>query len=230
MIAAAKLLFVGVVCCFLCAPALLADTLVTQTCTIAAQNISYNSTCDFNSFDTTLGVLQSVTMQLTGVSGTAEPLQSNFSSTDSITFFDSITMVAMTLTGADGTQAVATATSDPCDGSVSPLAFKIATCGATTFSGVTGSIVSASNLADYEQVGLIFIIPITARGYLAAASGNSDDPNSSGNLAFGGTGSIGGTLTLTYDFTPEPASPVLCGGSLLILAIFLRKRHLRARE
>jgi hypothetical protein len=112
---------------------------------------------------------------------------------------------------------------------VAPLTFGIATCGATTFGGLSSSAVSATVLADYEEVGSIFTIPINARGYQAGASGQSTDPNSSGNLAYGGSGSIGGILTLTYGYAavPEPGTPALCGGSLLILAIFLRKRQSR---
>jgi hypothetical protein len=61
--------------------------------------------------------------------------------------------------------------------------------------------------------------------YSAAGHGGA---NSGGNLYFGGDGSIGGLLVLTYDFVaPEPGTPALCGGSLLILAIFLRKRQSR---
>lgn len=208
---------------------MLADILITQTCTINPASVPYSSACNFDSFDTTRGTLDSVTMQLSGVNGTVTPLQYNFSSQYKISFYGSIASVAMNLTGPDGTQAVATATSDPCAGTIAASTFGIATCGATTFGGLSGSAVSATVLADYEEVGAIFQIPINARGYQAGASGQSTDPNSSGNLAYGGVGSIGGILTLTYAYAPvpEPATPALCGGSLLILAAFLRKRRLQ---
>lgn len=226
---ATRLFFSCIIGCFLAVPAMLAETMITQTCTINPAGVPYSSACNFNSFDTTLGTLDSVTMQLSGVNGAVSPLQYNFSAQYAIAFYDSIASVAMTLTGPDGTQAVAMATSDPCAGTIAAYTFGVATCGATTFGGLSGSSVSATVLADYEEVGSIFVIPITARGYQAGASGQSTDPNSSGNLAYGGVGSIGGILTLTYSFTPapEPTTPALCGGSLLILAVFLRKRRSR---
>jgi hypothetical protein len=230
MRAATKLFFSCIVCCFLGVPAMLADTLITQTCAIAVQGVNFtDNTCSFNSFDSDYGTLESVTLQITGVGGTVLPEQNNTSSTYTITFTKSVATIEMDLTGPDGTVASVLETSRACSGSVGPNSTN-KSCSQTSFGGLSGDVVSATDLTAYEAVGTTFLVPVTASGYIASAGG-SGGANSAGNLFFGGDGSIGGTLVLTYTFiAPEPTSPVLCGGSLLILAAFLRKRHLQVSE
>jgi hypothetical protein len=226
MTAATRLLLIGVACCFLAAPTMRADTLIAQSCPIAVQPIEYiDNSCSFSSFDTNDGILVTVALQITGVSGSALPEQQN-NSASTLGFTNSVATIEMYMTGPDGTVASVTDTSSGCNGSVAANSTNTS-CTSTGFSGISGSAVLASDITQYEEVGSTFAIPVSAIGYLFSASGQGGF-GSAGELFFGGTGSIGGLLVVTYDYTsPEPATPVLCGGSLLILAAFLRQRHLR---
>jgi hypothetical protein len=65
---------------------------------------------------------------------------------------------------------------------------------------------------------------------LASAGGSGIfGQNSAGFLSFGGDGTIGGVLTVTYNYTggsiPEPTTMALLGAGMIGLAAISRKRR-----
>lgn len=102
MTAATKIALISLVCCFVCAPTMFGDNVITQTCTIAQTAPPYTDSCTFNDFNTLLGPLNWVSLYLTDVGGNAQPQQTNIGGTD-LTFSESYTTVIMTMTGPDGT-------------------------------------------------------------------------------------------------------------------------------
>ncbi len=232
MTAATKIALISLVCCFVCAPTMFGDNVITQTCTIAQTAPPYTDSCTFNDFNTLLGPLNWVSLYLTDVGGNAQPQQTNIGGTD-LTFSESYTTVIMTMTGPDGTVSTVSQSTpgappgDPslgCSGTV--LAHSTnTTCPTTDFSGLSGNLATAATLSDYEAVGSGFTLSVSAVS--RQNSFGSGGPGSGGTLFFGGDGMIGGELILTYDYNPEPRTMALCGGALLLLVGLLRKSHVR---
>jgi hypothetical protein len=222
MTASSRLLFIGAAGCLLCAPALLADSLLTQTCVIAPLNMAYNSTnCVFNYFNTSLGTLDNVTLQIASLDGTGYAQQFNPGG-PTASFTDSAATFALTGNSyADGTRVTATATSGSCGGSVQSGTTN--NCASTALSGADGVVNDAASPGDYAAVSGQFSVHLTAN---YTASGTI----TSGQLTFTGAGSIGFSVVVTYYYipyaspTPEPGTPILCGGLLLILTAFVRRR------
>jgi len=221
-----RLTLLAILCVCLFVPAALADT-ITETCTPVVPNteaIPYNLTCDVPQFDSTTGILTGVTFQIVSAGGTVLPEQINVNSTSSYTFTNSIATISFTYTGPDSTAVEVDATSSACSGTA-PAGETNSSCAVTNFSGLSSGLVSvpAADLSEYEGIGAGTVI-ISASGQLLSASGNGG-PGSAGQLFFGGTGTIGGTLEVTYTYTPEPASMALLGGGLIALASLGRKRR-----
>jgi hypothetical protein len=103
--------------------------------------------------------------------------------------------------------------------------------GQLIINGLTGSgsnSRSASNLAPFEGLGA-GTVTATVVTSNTTGTGSSTDPNSS-QLSYGGSGSIGAILTVTYNFSevstlPEPATCSLVGGALLAAFCFIRRRR-----
>ena len=205
---------------------MLAETVLTQTCVIAPLDMSINGTyCYFNYFNTSLGTLDIVTLQIASLDGNGYAQQYNPGG-PTATFTGAVASFALTGTSlaGDATRATAAATSGSCDGSVPDDGFTHK-CASSALSGADGVVTDASTPGDYAAVNGTFNVHITAN---YTASGTI----TSGQLIFSGGGNIGFTVIVSYYYnpfagpTPEPATPILCGGSLLILAAFLRMRNL----
>ncbi len=220
MTAANRIPLIGIVCTVLCTPAMMADSLMTVTCAIQPKNMVYNGTsCSFTGFETSLGTLENATLQITGLNGTGYAEQYNYGG-GAVGFTDLVATISLTAAGPDGAQSTATAVSGSCAGSVP--AQGNTSCTPSSLSGADGVVADAFTLSDYEAMSGPFSIRVTAT---YSASGTIAGP---GSLTFVGAGSIGLTINVTYYYdavAPEPATPILCGGLLSILAAFLGKRR-----
>ena len=221
-----KLVIAALLGLCLLVPGVFAGT-VTQVCSpvISPTVIAYVDDCTINPFNPALGTLDSVTLQLSGVSGTVKPQQTNIGGTP-LTFSNSIAALSLTFseTGIGALPLVTVSqTSAPCADTVDPNSVYTG-CASTPFSALSSSSVSDPNLAYYEVGGLV---TLAGSGDLASASG-SGGPGSGGFLYFGGNGTIGGELDVTYNYTagtPEPTSMALLGAGLIGLAALARKRR-----
>ncbi|MEO5926525.1 MAG: choice-of-anchor E domain-containing protein [Bryobacteraceae bacterium] len=212
---------------------------ITQTCTIAVQAVPYDSAvgappnpCSFNLFNSSTGTLLGVTLQISGVGGSVQAQQTNTSLTTNYTFTNSVTTIGLVFTGPDATiVSVNQASTPPCSGTVNANTTNT-TCAATVFSGLNGPVVAAASIAAYQGAGG-GSFNVNASGQLVSASG-SGGPGSAGRVFFGGDGSIGGTVTLSYDYTPgqssvpEPSTSALIGSGLIGLFALARRRSRRS--
>ncbi len=221
-----KLILAVLALCLVGAPSMWGTPII-QSCTISVGPIDgYPQSCTFSAFNTSLGTLNSVTLQLTGVSGTVFPEQSNSSTTQTFTFTSSVTTIFMQMAGPDSFLVEVTQGSASCGGSVGPRSTN--ECSATSFSSLSTTALSDPNLSAYESGPVV----VTASGGTQDSSGTGST-GSSGKLFFGGDGTIGGTLTLIYNYTPpppripEPATLLLMGGSLTVFGMMFRKRFPR---
>lgn len=195
-----KLLLAAVLAACLLAPSMFAGT-VTQTCTPSVpttQGISYTLDCTINAFNTSLGTLTGVTLQLTGVGGSVLPEQTNIN-TVPLNFTGSTATLEMSYTE-DGSSTILvyeTATSGACAGVVAAGSTNTS-CGSTPFSNLASAVDPDTNLAYYETGGTV---TLAGSGGLdgVTGSGVNGQPNA-GKLFFGGDGTIGGVLTVTYDY------------------------------
>jgi hypothetical protein len=138
----------------------------------------------------------------------------------------------MTMTGPDGLTVTVTPTSGLCSGTVDAHS-ENTSCTQTPFTPVSSGVVTLTSLSPgglgaFEGTGTMSF-EIDTSGFLIGASGG----NSSLHVTYGGDGSIGGTLDVTYNYTPpppkipEPATLLLMGGSLTVFGMMFRKRFPR---
>jgi len=210
-------------------PGMFAGTVV-QTCTPTLPTttpIPYEDDCTISAFNTSLGTLENVTLQITGVGGSVIPEQTN-GSAGQLTFTNSIATIDLSFTeyGSVAELVDVSQTSSACNGIVNAKSTNT-TCTSTPFSGLSSAVGTDTNLSFYETGGLVTLV---GDGELFSAYGQGG-MGSAGELSFGGDGTIGGELTVTYDYTtpdgsaPEPATMALLGGGLIGLAAIIRRRR-----
>lgn len=92
----------------------------------------------------------------------------------------------------------------------------------TIGSGSNGPILT--NLSQYE----LGVLPVVFMASAGDASFGGTETGRAGDLFFGGTGVIGGTLDVDYTYTsqtaPEPVTQFLVGGALLVIGMRLRRK------
>jgi hypothetical protein len=218
-----KFLLAAVLAALLLAPGVFAGT-VTQTCAPSVSTttpISYTSDCTINPFNTSLGTLTSVTLQLTGVGGDVFPTQYNNSATQ-LPFDTSLTTISMSYLELLSTTVLVQVqqASGACGGEANPGANSW--CTPTTFTGLSSAVLPDTNLSYYETGSTV---TLAGKGAAVDSSGNGD----SSFIYFGGAGAIGGVLTVTYNYTggsiPEPTTMALLGAGMIGLAAISRKRR-----
>jgi len=186
--------------------------------------VSYTSPCTLNEFNPAQGTLNSVTLSLTSVSGDVYSIVSDINTTTGYTFSSATATIGLTLAGPD-TIDVTDQSTPPCSGSVS--ASSTFDCADSPFSGLAAAPITGTT-ANYIGTGTITPV-FDASGQIVTQSGSAG-PGSAGQVFFSGDGSIGGTFTLTYNYTPpggvpEPATMAMVGGLFFGLAALARKRR-----
>jgi hypothetical protein len=197
---------------------------IVQTFTVPQQAVSFNQNITFNKFDTSLGVLNSVTLSL-NTSVTAEIDVFNLSG-KAQTFSNATASVPVKITGPDGTNFTVTSVAGPISGSVSSLVGITPFIGNATATGNT--TVAPANFGNYSGWGG-GNLTVTFAGLGGTYSGKAPS-----YVFFGGSANAGGTLTLTYNYTkiqpiPEPgAATFLAAGVLGSVGMVIRRRRKKA--
>ena len=198
---------------------------IVQTFTVPQQAVSFAQNVTFNKFDTTLGVLNSITLSLS-TSVTAEIDVFNFSN-KAQTFTNATASVPVKITGPDGSTFTVTSVAGPISGSVTSLV------GVTPYAGNTAtatgnSVILPANFGQYQGFGG-GNLTVNFQGQNGTYSGSAGS-----NVFFGGSATAGGTLTLTYNYTkiqpiPEPgAATFLAAGVLGSVGMVIRRRRKKA--
>ena len=189
-----------------------------QTIPTAAVPYTYNFTLP--TFDSTLGTLTGVTIDLS-TSATAEVDVFNATGS-SQSFTNAFANLPITVTGPDTSTASTTVSAGPLSGTANP--------GFNTFPGITGTgtgstSVPSSGFALYQTPGG------APANFAAAVSGGTYGGTAAPGVFFSGSATAGGTVKITYTYTvpngsvPEPGSVVLlCAGGISGAGVLLRRR------
>jgi len=200
--------------------------IIVQTFTVPSTAVPWNPPVGFNFtynlFNSTLGVLDSVTLQL-ATSITAEVDVFNETGTGPQTFTNATASIPVTITAPDGITGSATGVAGPISGTALP--------GFNAFPGLpanannTQNIPMADWLGFYEGVGMSTGI-INASSLAGTYSGTSVS-----GVGFGGSAVASATITLTYVYQiagtiPEPgATTFLAAGVLGSMGMIVRRRR-----
>jgi hypothetical protein len=204
---------------------------ITQVFNIPATATSFTAPFTYNLFDSTLGTLTGVTLDLT-TSGTPTVDVLNF--TGSAQPFTAATSVPISVTGPPGTTTYISSTLGT--GTISG----IVSASATVFPGeaFNGPTVNADSgpvpvlpntiwPGNWEGVGLN-----TSTLHVNTGAETINGAGATG-LFFGGSAVVGGSLTLTYNFnppstpgTPEPGAWALLVATASVSVAGLRKRRM----
>lgn len=187
---------------------------------------SWFTTLQLPLFDTSLGTLTGVTITMQGtVEGTAKLVNNNLTSQNAIYFLDVATSTRFssmfyTSTDINGDPVVIDYYTDPAPAGtnygqngtkVVPTLTKVGTAGATWTSGssigTASAVKTSSNISSYASPGggTLFI------DVLAADRAVYDGP---ANISFTPTNTAGYTVSIQYNFVPEPSTYILLGISL----------------
>jgi len=195
---------------------------IVQTFTIPTQSVPFNINFTFNKFDSSLGTLGLVQLDL-ATSITAEVDVFNSTNTPQ-NFTNDTASIPVTLTGPGPVTETATATAGPINGTV-PAGPVVG-----AFPGITANANNSLNInpllwiPNYEGVG-----PGTGTLNASSTSGSYAGTANTG-VFFGGSATAGGTITLRYFYQPagtipEPGTTTfLAAGVLGSLGMVLRRR------
>jgi hypothetical protein len=204
---------------------------ITQIFNIPTTAAPFTAPFTYNLFDSNLGMLTSVTLQLATTS-TAEVdvFDTNPLGTDE-PFTDATASFHLTVTGPPGAMnyITDTITAGPISGTAAgPFLNE------TKFPGVTGTdnsgliqVLSPNWPVNYEAPG-----GGTAGSALVFSVGAGTFGGTATDVAFSGSGTVGGTLTLVYNYlppatpgTPEPGTWALLFASASVSVAGLRRRR-----
>jgi hypothetical protein len=205
--------------------------IITQTFNIPQQTTKFTYPIDYNLFDSSLGTLTGVTLDL----ATASSVEVDIVNTNATaeTFINGTATFALTVTGppASTTYLSTSMTGGPVSGTANAAS-------KTTF---PGSVIDADSGAvpvpsadwpvNWEAPGG----GVSLTDLLFSSDGGSfsgTETSGSGDLFFGGTGVVSGTLTLVYSYqppsgTPEPGAWALLVASATVSVAGMRRRRAR---
>jgi hypothetical protein len=188
---------------------------LSQTALTASSAV--NDSFTLGAFDPSLGTLTGVTLVM-DLTTTASPQVINLSGGPG-TYANTTTSFFSTFTGPDGTAASYKAVSLIDAGSVSGAQLTTTTLTGTPVDSSTSTSVIPANFSSYEGTNPLSFT-LVAPGTSQFTSGGTA---TSGVLAFGGSGSVGGTAFVEYTFaaTPEPSTWAL-GIICMVLFVSLR--------
>jgi len=222
-----KLASLGVAIGFLAATGAAKAQSVSQMFSFPTTSASFSLTHPFNLFDSSLGTLTSITIEL-ATTGTANVTVGN-SDSNPHNFTNAFVTLPLTVSGPPGSTTLLS------ENLTANIASGVANPGNNTFPGVpatndiTNSIPSA-DFSSYETPpnGGTFIITVAS----ASATSGGTEVGGSGDLGFGGNGNASGTVTLVYNYqgpvgTPEPGTWALLFASGSISVLELRRRRAR---
>ena len=209
------------------APQAVADS-IPQTQFIAAQSVPFTQMLTFNRYDPSLGALNSII-----ITGTATILAEvdifNFHPTPGA-FFNAQASVPVSITSDYGLSTSYTGIAGPVSGTAAP--------GETSFPGISSTNNFPSVTVALVDYGNWIMGPTTATVNLDFSSpGASVSGLTAPGVTVGGSGSAGGSVTVTYNYTPVSGPPVplptaASAGACLfgLLGVARIRRHLSARK
>jgi hypothetical protein len=179
--------------------------LVTQTDNYSSPLASFSAPLTFTKFNTQLGTLTgiSITLNLTGTVTS----QVHSTSSQAQTFTGASSTSTVTATGPDLTVISASLLTTPATGTIGANStMTIGTDGGTVGSSST---LASYNFSPYESIGAGNFV-INAVGHMT----NGGSTNSS-NVSIFGNSTVGGSLTLSYTYTPAVPAPASLGMVIL---------------
>jgi hypothetical protein len=185
------------------------DPLPSGAATLALP-FTFNATA--NSFDTSLGILNSVVITVTtNVAGQVEVL--NINSTPE-PYSNAGVQTPVTLTGPNGLVANYIAMTSPMSGTIAaapgPGMFTTKTLTGLTGSSIASTTITGAGLTDYEKPPAANTVTLSYTAGSATVMGTGPP-----GVFFEGSATAGAKITITYNFTstavPEPASMSLLG-------------------
>jgi hypothetical protein len=184
--------------------------------TTVSQEAPFIDTFSIPGFDTSLGTLNSVTIQL-AYTTTAELDVFNATGVPQA-FTEGYASSPLTLNGLDGLSLTTNAVAGPIDGVANP--------GETPFPGLSGGGTLTITVPDSDFSA--FEMPPAASTYSVEGAAGSFNGSSVAGVFFGGSASAGGVTTVTYDYgapiasVPEPTAMALLGSVLVALRLLQR--------
>jgi hypothetical protein len=185
----------------------------------AASNYSQGLSITVPQFDTTQGTLSGILITVSTTE--AASVQVNNVSLTNYTFTNGFAQIFLNATGPGGfNQNLITAATVA---SGTATANTTSTFPGLTSSNTTGSIsIPSADFLSYEGVGLANLT-FDALVINTSFSGSSSAPDST--LFFGGAANLGVTVTVDYEYAPEPTSIALIGTAMAGLGIVRRRRR-----
>ena len=189
--------------------------------TVPTTGAPYNYNFSLTKFDTTLGTLTAVTLNLTLTSTGQVDVYNNTGSTQ--TFTNANSSVPLTVTGVSG-PASATVSGN----AVASVAAGTAFVGSNSFPGLLGSGFTSTSVAPID-FGFFQGVGASLANFAASASTGNYSGSSVPQVFFSGDAVVGGLFEIVYQYdvptsvVPVPASlPLMASG---LLGLFLIRRR-----
>ncbi len=175
---------------------------ITQIDPYGPSSTPFSTLVTFNTFDTSLGTLTSVTVTVTET-GTVTSSVTNIGTAAS-SFTNASSTGTVTVTGPDGTTTSTSLSTTPASGPIAGSSGSVLV-GTTTGTASPATIsVPTADFSSYETPPASLTYTITAAGTVT-----STGTSPSGDVFFGGGATVSGNVEVVYNYTstvPEPAS------------------------